>query len=1048
MYTMQSLGNYGYHSFQGSLMSPYELVELAYQQGFRAVGMADLGGFWGAVEFSKACARLDLRPIFACRIVLSEIGEVQLTVRNRDGYRVLSRYLTHWQRQGNVIPIFEFQYFWREFGGHFHLSIRPTPIRKVSPHVSDWVGWKQRWELGIEFLGPEFWIELQWNTTREQELQRRVYQELQSLTDQWVIMSGARYATSDQWRMLRILQSIKTGTRLNQSHPNKLVPGDYSFLSAEALRHRFYRVPRVLDQTRFFVDSCEFDFELERPSVVPAGYRLYADTERINEPFTVAEGASYYGHKPLESVGDDKHFRRLRYLCLRGIVLRYGKAQTGLLRKPLRGAVLERLEFELAAICGAGQIAYFLSLRELVLTCQSRGLSIAGFCGLSQGLVCYALEVSDVCPFRFAFRGEEIRNVTKYDYSKPGDVHLCIPADRRDELIQVVHRVFGADRVAGIGGICRFDRKRSIHEVATALGRRGALTEKSSSADVFKIALRIEDLPLQPIVHSDSVVVADKPIVDFSPLIFFERSLGVTQLSKQAIVDLGLNGLEFSKDSLLCAIRDACDNVREETGTISPLGEIDFEDKQIYEWLNSRWERGVGWGVSPDVLSLVKACHCKDIDCFIDLLSIAPLLGVKLTDKIQFVNRIEDAVKARSLDCDLELILGDSLGFIVYEEQLMGITNRWAGMELRSAQRLCYLLVGKRRGRELKEFREDFFISAINRDIDKRSIQEIWKQLVGYSGAFRNRLHAAAYAVRLLQSVYLSKYYTVYFLAAMLQYKLRHSNPLSEVLEILHNGCRFELPDVNCPFPRYRVVGNMVFVPVVCVAGLSRGFVDVWEMEIRKGKFSDWSDFLSRVNPDRADLLLLAKTGALRFFFKNRDEAIHNATTHKRQGYEESDKSTPNPQSMEATASVSDSCQRALLEAELLGFPVSMSPYDFYLNSVDRSHTIEIRRLRDFVGREVEIVGILIGFHHQGSSSSVSIADETGAEKITLDSHMSETVERVSEKFPVIRVRVFVEWNQIEESRTVKALSIRRVRVNPVETVEVCGPKSLNKCDV
>lgn len=184
MYSMQSLGNYGHRTFCGSLLSPSEIVELAYQLGFRTVGIADVGGFWGAVEFSKACLRMEMQPVFGCRVRVSKFGDIQLTVKNQDGYRALSQYLTYWQKQGGEIPLSSFQFFWREFGGHFHLSVRPVPDRESSPDSSDWVVWKRQWEIFVEHLGPEFWIELQWNTAREQELQRRVYRELMPLTDQ------------------------------------------------------------------------------------------------------------------------------------------------------------------------------------------------------------------------------------------------------------------------------------------------------------------------------------------------------------------------------------------------------------------------------------------------------------------------------------------------------------------------------------------------------------------------------------------------------------------------------------------------------------------------------------------------------------------------------------------------------------------------------------------------------------------------------------------------------------------------------------------------
>ena len=192
---MESLGNYSFHSFYGSLLSPRELVELAYHLGYRTVGIADNGGFWGAVEFSQACQRVGLQPVLGCRLKLEQLGEVQLTVKDTDGYRALSRYLSLWQMRGKVVALAAFQFFWREFGGHFHLSVRPAPTRGATHKTSDWVIWKRTWDELVVQLGPEIWIELHWATLREQELQRRVFQELRPLTDRWVAMGCARCGT-------------------------------------------------------------------------------------------------------------------------------------------------------------------------------------------------------------------------------------------------------------------------------------------------------------------------------------------------------------------------------------------------------------------------------------------------------------------------------------------------------------------------------------------------------------------------------------------------------------------------------------------------------------------------------------------------------------------------------------------------------------------------------------------------------------------------------------------------------------------------------------
>jgi error-prone DNA polymerase len=1118
---MESLGNYGFHSFYGSLLSPRELAELAYHLGYRTVGISDMGGLWGAVEFSQACRRMEIQPVFGCRLQVEQLGLIQLTVKNTESYQLLSRYLSLWKMQGNRVPLVAFQFFWREFGGHFHLSVRPIPPRNASPQTSDWIVWKRTWDLCVEQLGPELWIELQWNTAREQELQRRVYRELSSLTDRWVAMSGARCVAREQWEVLRVLQAIGTLTRVSQAHPDKLIPGDYSFVAAEALRHRFGKVPRVLKQTRKFAEACDFDFNFDQlwlphvgtgedevkgesleeqvgldrrasrsysgglgeTALAPneSGARLRSCETAARSPqqscsegagdvpeleamdvLMAAEDAGGYG-SVREKTGDERNerdYRQLRYLCLRGIILRYVKEHYPWKDKPSREELLERIQRELAIIRETGYAGYFLIFYDIVLACHARNIPMLARGSAAGSLVCYSLGVSNVCPFRFGLNFERFLNRERLKHSKLPDIDLDLPWDRRDEVIEYVYQKYGADHVAMIGGFSTFKSRAAIADVAKTMGvsesearymtrympyngmadmmykrkdhqENKHLQHEERFEEILKVALCLDGLPRHPMMHPCGIVIADRPLMDFMPLLPSNKGFMMTQMSMQPVEDLGLLKLDLLGQAGLSVIRDTCENIRQESGVFTPLDRIDYYDAEIYEMMACGEARGVFHIESPAMTSLLKMCRCADIDCLVGVVSVIRPGAANEDKKTLFARRYLGQEAPSYVHPDLETVLNDCFGLMVYEEHILLVAHHWAGMDLGRADLLRRILIKKLKGRDLKELEEEFYACAEEKGRDDASIETVWKLLGGFSGYMFNKAHGAAYAVEAFQGAYLKKHYPGYFMTAVLQSGRGFYSALFYMLELLRRGNRFELPDVTRPVFTFWFREGAVLYPLSRIKGLSRKFLDTWKAELEKRAFRDWDDFLVRVLPDQADLLLLAKSGALHLFFENRYEAVWWAKHYRREFYAERSERLFEPEPVKEAFPFQPKEPEvfARWESELLGYPVTLSPFALWLKGIDRMSTVGIDRLRDYVGREVEIAGVVVAVRNfiavNGKPMKfVSIADETGVAEVTLFPQAYQRMAYVVSRSKAIRVRVLVEWDKTESSITVQGVSL------------------------
>lgn len=238
------------------------------------------------------------------------------------------------------------------------------------------------------------------------------------------------------------------------------------------------------------------------------------------------------------------------------------------------------------------------------------------------------------------------------------------------------------------------------------------------------------------------------------------------------------------------------------------------------------------------------------------------------------------------------------------------------------------------------------------------------------------------------------------------------------VLEGFRCGFRFELPDVSRSIFRYRFSSDTIYAPVASVRGLSSNFRGVWQQEIEKGRFSDWNNFLVRVLPDQADLLLLARSGALRSFFDGRGEAVWKAKLYERndviEGSAQLFQEEVAPENVPMKKLEAEQC--AVWETELLGYPVSLSPFEYWLDSVDCEGSHQVGCVGDFVGQTVEVVGIVSVAKGLESAEIMVVADESGIADVYVPPELRGIIGHLATNPRAIRMRVAVEWAETENA--------------------------------
>jgi DNA-directed DNA polymerase III PolC len=960
-----------------------------------------------------------------CRVRLGDFvpGWLQVTVRDQVGYAATCRLLsectageTDWAALDRLQA---------EAAEHVWLSC-PIRVEHVyRSRIGEFPRWRGAWEALLERGWDNLWLELGWQSPAGRLLQRRVFSEWRRRGWQrWVVISGARHDGSERGKaVLELLQSMGTLTRIGQAHPDKLPAGDHGLVPASGLRHRFARIPEVLAQTQAFVEACRFDF----------GYgRLYLPNPLVRSGADTAEQVTSRARQD----------RLLAWRCLRGLVVRYGSAYPWR-DKPSRESLLERLRMELGIVAETGYAGYFLIFGEVVDECRRREIPVLARGSAAGSLICYALGVATVCPFRFGLRFERFLNRERMRHSKLPDIDLDLPWDRREEIMAWLYDRYGLEKVAMIGGFAHFKGRASVAEVAKAMGvpaheahawskrlphgslrkfikgqddyveARGALGDDRFH-EALERAVDLDGLPRHPMMHPCGMVIADRPLTGFTPVGPSARGFSMTQLSMDPIEDLGLLKMDLLGQAGLSVIRDCVADLEDREkdtrdandinlgGRDKPGGGIfegiDYGDDRIFEMIRNGEARGVFHIESPAMTSLLKLCRCADIDCLVATVSVIRPGAANEDKKTRFARRylgLEEPTFAHPV---LEEVLGDSFGLMIYEEHILLVANRFAGMNFGTADLLRRILIKKSDGDAMGELESVFRSAALRKGRTEAEIETVWRELRDFSGFMFNKAHGAAYAIEAFHGCWLKFHWPAQFLAAVLNNRRGFYAPLVYVMEILRHGTRFELPDVQYPENRYHVSAGRVRVPLWQIKGLGAAFMERWEAARRCGPFRDWDDFVARTRPEPADADVLARAGALRVFFDNRHAAVWHAGQVKprgrgkatmRSGGEQVDLFTVSSRRDATALRQMDGRAMAEAEAELLGFPVTQSPFALWMDGINRNGTLPVKELGRYVGREMEIAGVQVCHRlHRTLKGElmkfVSVADETGIAETVL----------------------------------------------------------------
>ncbi len=567
----------------------------------------------------------------------------------------------------------------------------------------------------------------------------------------------------------------------------------------------------------------------------------------------------------------------------------------------------ERLEEEIKLIDKMGFAGYFLIVSDFIVWAKEHQVPVGPGRGSAAGsLVAYAMRITEIDPIANKLLFERFLNPERI--SLPDiDVDFCIYG--RNKVLQYVSDKYGHDNVAQIATFGTLKAKAAIKDVARSLGisyaeadriaqlvpaprqgfdyplakalemeKRLADYARGEGKDLIELAMKLEGLTRHASTHAAGVVIGDRQLVEFLPLMVDRDGNDVTQFSMGAVEKIGLVKFDFLGLKTLTVIHEALRLIEKSRGKKIDLERLPLDDKKTYDLLCSGNTTGVFQLESSGITDMTRRLRPNTFD---DLVAILALyrpgpLDAGMVD--HYINRKHGREPVSCLHPLEERILSDTYGIILYQEQIMQLARALAGYTLGEAD-ILRKAMGKKIPEEMAKQRERFLKGALAKKIDRKLADEIFDQMETFARYGFNRSHSAAYAMVSFQTAYLKAHFPVEFMAALMTHEMEDSDKtLKNLNECRKSSIPVLPPDVNQSSSAFSVHKGSIRYGLAAVKGVGEKVVSLIEEERDKnGLFEDLRDFLRRVDTRAANRRVVEnfiKCGAFDFSKHTRKEMM------------------------------------------------------------------------------------------------------------------------------------------------------------------------------
>ena len=1063
-----------------------KLVQRVKEMGMPAVAMTDHGNIFGAVHFVNAAKAAGIKPIVGCELYVCKkddhniertppegdtYNHLLVLAENEEGYRNLAKITSEASLRGFYYkPRVSKKFLAEHSKGLIGLSgcLKGEVAERLMEDNYE-AARKAASTYGDIFGKDNFFLEIQdQGLEQEHRIHSNLFRLEKELGLPMVATNDSHYLCEDDAHAQDVMLCIQTGKSIQDTNRMKFQGTGFFVKSHDEMQRVFKDSPDVLSRTLGIAERCNMRLEkISNPFPhfdVPAGFTL----------------DSYFEHVTRE--GFARRLETLRSLETQGR-LKHSLAEYE-----------QRLARELAIIQQMKFSGYFLIVWDFIRYARERDIPVGPGRGSAAGsLVSYSLGITDLDPLQHELIFERFLNPERI--SLPDiDIDFCM--NRRGEVINYVTNKYGRENVAQIITFGTMAAKAAIKDVGRAMGvlysevdriakmvpttlnikLEDAIKESpalqqayESDAQVRELldtAKKLEGMVRNAGVHAAGVVISPRPLNELVPLHKTKNDEIVTAFDMVAIEKLGLLKMDFLGLTTLTILDDSLKLIAQTRGERVVLENIELDDHETYEKV---FHKGLTSGVFQfesrgmrDVLRRYQPNSIEDLTALNALYRPGPIQGGMIDD---FIDRKHGRKKIEYELPELQEILQETLGVIVYQEQVMQIANRLAGYSLGEAD-LLRRAMGKKKHEEMAQQRERFIEGAVQRGYPPRKIEKIFDLMAQFAGYGFNKSHSAAYALLAYQTAYLKTRYPVEFMAALLTSVTGSTDDVVKYInECREMGIAVEAPDINVSDANFTPHGSAIRFGLAAVKNVGHNAIQsIVAGRKELGRYSSVYEFCEKVDLrllNKRVLESLIKSGAMDGLGRRAqlmavlDRAIEGAQKTQRDaesgqhglfGVFQQDEVVSSNTKLPDTPDW-DEHTRLANEKEILGFFISGHPLEKYRDKLEDLHALsteEIAAMKSSTGKDENIAtaGIITSmrilkskrgdFYAQGT-----LEDMSGAiEMLVFPEAYRKLQEKVKLEVPVL-IRGGV---RIEEGANPK-LTVNEIQ--PLEEAKVPLPRSL-----
>lgn len=901
-----------FFSLRYGTMHAEMLVEKAYELGIRTLALTNINMTSDAWEFVELCNKYLIKPILGLECRNENDFKYILLARNQQGWYAINHFLSEHLQQEIPFP-------------------HQAPF---IPHTFVIYAWGSRAPETLaahELIGIKPW-----------ERNKLFRTNTLSIRDKLVILQPVTFQDEEYFELHRLLRAVDQNILISQLTPDMTGHPAEQFIHPSKMVDHFSDYPHIVQNTVEIMEACRVEMDIT-PHI-----------PRNKKHFT-------------GSVEGDR--AKLRELAMEGMYYRYGDDHE---------EALSRIEKELAIVAQMDFESYFLITWDIIRYAQEQGFFYVGRGSGANSIIAYCSKITDVDPIELDLYFERFLNPSR---SSPPDFDIDFSWRDRDHIIRYVFDTYGKDYTALLGTVTTFQTNAIIRELGKVYGLPKKEIDKILE-NGFHVQLEADDIhqkiahycdlmdrkpafPNHLSIHAGGILISDEPIHHYCTTYLPPKGFVTAQLDMWQAERIGLYKFDILSQRGLGHIRDAIDIIKENKHV-----DIDIHNVKAFQ-IDTRVKNnlatvntiGCFYIESPAMRQLLLKLRC---DNYLALVAASSIIrpGVAQSGMMkEYVQRYRNPDKVEYLHPVIEELLKETFGIMVYQEDVIKVAHRFAGLELADADTLRRAMGGKYRdSNNFKQIEDRFFENCAARGHSPQVAQEVWRQIASFANFSFSKAHSASFAVESYQSLYLKTYFPAEFMVAVINNFGGFYNRELYFRELQKTGVTMHPPCINNSDYSTNIKGQDVYVGLIHVEGLEQLLAErILADRLTYGSFAHLEDFTNRISPGPEQLEILIRIGCFNFTGYTKKELLWKSSMLVKS------KETNNTHSLPLFGNTTVNCELPTLayhahedafdEIDLLGFPLQ-SPFSVLQHN--QSTYMPAREFGKYVGLPVTTLGYLV----------------------------------------------------------------------------------------